>query len=280
MDPVIARKMSRTLEPYHGVIYFLPEAAEAYAARGVEGRDGYFVSRSAPLGRVNPNVVIATFFNFNPDLITHALPRAWDATTPEAMVEARLEAIDRGLRRLLGDAISSPEMRRAAELARTASAGCRTPGRPLYAGHADLDWPTDSHLVLWHALSLIREFRGDGHIACLVAEELDAVEALVTHAASGAVPRVALQTTRAWTDDDWAAGVERLASRGLVHADGEFTADGVTLRQRIEDRTDDLALPAWDALGEDGCQELRELVRPWSKAISTSDAFTSALRGR
>jgi hypothetical protein len=190
------------------------------------------------------------------------------------MLDARLEGIDRGLRRLLGDdVVASKEVARAAELARAATDGCTTPGRPLYAGHATLPWPSEPHLVLWHAISLIREYRGDGHIACLVAEGLDAVEALITHAASGAVPRIALQTSRAWSDEAWEAGVARLAERGLVTDDGEFTDAGRALRERIEDQTDVLALPAWEALGEDGCNELRELGRPWSRAIVDSGAF-------
>src|SRR5205823_1610417 len=120
-------------------------------------------------------------------------------------------------RRLLGDeVVESKDVARAAELVRTATEGCTTPGRPLYAGHATLPWPAEPHLVLWHAISLIREFRGDGHIACLVGEGLDAVEALITHAASGAVPRVALQTSRAWSDEAWNAGIARLAARALV----------------------------------------------------------------
>ena len=280
MDPGLARKLSRSLEPYHGVVYFLPETEEQYGQLGINGRDGYFASRSAALGAVPANVVIATFFNFNPTLVEHAIPSAWITTTPAAMVDARLEAIDRGLRRLLPDVVGSPEVKRAAELARTATDGCTQPGRPLYAGHAALPWPDEPHLVLWHAITLIREFRGDGHIACLVTEQLDAVEALITHAASGAVPRIALQQSRAWSDDDWDAGIERLADRGLVNADGSFTDAGATLRERIEDRTDALALPAWEALGEDGCSELRELVRPWSRAIVESGAFTGGPLGR
>ncbi|MEY2449039.1 MAG: hypothetical protein QOH79_2515 [Acidimicrobiaceae bacterium] len=275
MDPVLARKMSRSLEPYHGIVYFLPEASEAYAKLGVTGRDGYFASRSAPMGAVSAGVVIATFFNFHPSLIEHAIPSVWDKTTPAALIDARLEAIDRGLRRLLGDGIEGNNVARAAELARVAAEGCTTPGRPLYAAHATLPWPVEPHLALWHAITLIREFRGDGHIACLVAEKLDAVEALITHAASGAVPRIALQTSRAWSDEAWDAGIERLVARGVVTAGGEFTDAGRALRERLEDQTDQLALSAWEALGEDGCNELRELVRPWSRAIVDTGAFAA-----
>jgi hypothetical protein len=273
MDPVVARKMSRTLEPYHGIVYFLPEATEAYAALGITGRDGYFASRAAAMGPVSAGVVVATFFNFNPALVHHAIPKAWSITTPDALVAARRDAVDRGLRRLIGDAVDSDAMVRAAALARRAAAGCTTPGRALYAGHASLEWPDEPHLVLWHALTLIREFRGDGHIACLVRAQLDAVEALVTHAASGAVPRAALQATRAWGDDEWNAAVGRLEQRGLVDGQGAFTDAGTQLREQIEADTDRLALPAWEALGQDGCDELREIVRPWSRAISESGAF-------
>lgn len=273
MDPITARKVGRTLEPYHGIVYFLPEAAEAYEACGITGRDGYFASRSAPMGAVSAPVVIATFYNFNPALIEHAIPTAWERTTPAAMVSARLDAVDRGLRRLLGaEVVESSDMARAADLARVATEGCRAPGRPLYAGHASLPWPDDPHLVLWHAITLIREFRGDGHIACLVTEQLDPVEALVTHAATG-LPRAVLQSSRAWPDEDWDAGVARLAARGLVDGGGGFTDAGTRLRERIEANTDELALPAWEALGQEGCDELRALVRPWSRVISDSGAF-------
>src|SRR5439155_1031741 len=80
--PVLAHHRSRTLEPSHGAVYFLPEATEASAGRGVGGREAYFGARSAPLGEVRPDVVVATFFNFNPSLFHDALPIAWSATTP------------------------------------------------------------------------------------------------------------------------------------------------------------------------------------------------------
>jgi hypothetical protein len=267
MEPVVARKMWRTLEPYHGFIYFAPEATEAYEARGGPGFDGYFASRAAPMGAVPAEVVIATFFNFNPDVVRQAIPAAWQAASPEQLLAARLSAVDAGLRRTCGDLLDGPDVARAAELARVATEGCTAAGRPLHAGHAALPWPDAPHLALWHATSVLREFRGDGHIACLTEAGLEGIDALVLHAASGEVPRAALQTTRRWDDDAWAASVARLAERGIVDAEGAFTEAGAALRQSIEDRTDALALPPWQALGEAGCEELRALVRPLSKAV-------------
>lgn len=263
----MARKMWRTMEPYHGLVYFAPEATAAYEALGVTGRDGYFASRAAPMGAVPAEVVIATFFNFDPRLVHHALPAAWSVTTPAALVEARLAGTDGALRRSVGDLLDQPEVGRAAELARAAAEVCPAAGRPLFAGHAALPWPEAPHLALWHAVSLLREFRGDGHVACLVEAGLDGIDALVVHAASGEVPRVALQSSRGWDDAAWDASVAGLADRGLVDAEGAFTDAGTALRQSIEDRTDALAMAPWRALGQDDCDELRALVRPLSKAV-------------
>jgi hypothetical protein len=274
MDSVMARKMWRTLEPYHGLVYFAPEAHDAYVSLGIDGRDGYFASRSAPMGAVEPSVVIATFYNFNPSLITHALPAAWSKASPAAVVKARFDGVDKALRRVLGDEIASPSVVRAAELARQATEGCTWAGRPLAAAHASLPWPVQPHVLLWHAISVLREFRGDGHITCLVGAAVDPVEALVLHAASGEVPRAALQTSRAWNDTDWDAAVSRLRDRDLVDESGVFTDEGNAFRQAIEDRTDLLAMAPWLHLGEDGCDELRALVRPVSKTVVAGTNFT------
>ena len=273
MEPVMARKMWRTLEPYHGLIYFAPEATAAYEALGVVGFDGYFASRAAPMGAVPAEVVVATFFNFNPAIVHHAIPAAWQATTPEALLEARLDAAEQALRRATGELLDDQSVPRAAELARIATEGCTTAGRPLYAGHAGLPWPDDPVLVLWHAITLLREFRGDGHVACLVEAGLDGIDALVFHAASGEVPRAALQGSRQWDDAAWDASVADLGERGFVDADGAFTPAGAALRKEIEDRTDALALAPWQGLGEKGCDELRGLVRPLSQAIVGSGTF-------
>jgi hypothetical protein len=273
MEPLMARKMWRTLEPYHGLIYFAPEATAAYEALGVRGRDGYFASRAAPLGAVPAEVVVATFFNFNPEVVHRAIPTAWEAASPAQLVEARTSAAGTALRRATGQALDGPDVARAADLARLASEACTAAGRPLYAGHAALPWPEEPHLALWHGISLLREFRGDGHIACLVEAGLDGIDALVVHAASGEVPAAVLQTSRAWGDDAWAASVARLADRGLLDAAGGFTEAGAALRQHVEDQTDALALAPWAHLGEEGCDELRSLVRPLSKAIVSSGTF-------
>jgi hypothetical protein len=278
MDASTSRKVWRTLEPVHGMIYFAPEAAAAYADAGLEdARAGYFASRSAPMGAVPAEVVISTFFNFNPALVRRAVPRCWELSSPERMLAARLDAADAALRRVLGPLSGADVIEEAASLARIAATApaMSVVGRPLYAGHASLPWPEATHLVLWHAISLLREYRGDGHIAALVTEGVGPVEALVLHAATGEVPRVALQTSRAWDDDAWEAAVSGLEARGWVTADGSFTDAGRAHRTRVEDLTDELALAPWRHLGADGCARLRDLVRPMSQAVVAAGTFTA-----
>lgn len=270
---LVARKTWRTLEPLHGMIYFVPEAAEAYARLGITGRAGYFASRAAPMGAVTADVVVSTFFNFNPELVHAAIPAAWALASPEALVAARFEAVDAAFRRLLGeDVLASDEMRRAAELARLAAeeAGRRVDGRPLAAAHADVAWPGAPHLVLWHAQSILREFRGDGHIAQLVVQGLSGLEALVTHAAAGDVPERILRATRAWPEGAWTGAVDALRARGWLEGGDElrFTEIGAAQRQALEDGTDALAAAPYAVLGAARCEELRALARPWSNTLA------------
>jgi hypothetical protein len=269
MHPVVARKTFRTLEPIHGLIYFAPEAAEEYAALGVTGRSGYFASRSAPMGAVSAELVIATFFNFDPGLVRHAMNGVWDIVTPAALLEARLRGAGAALRRAAGDLAAGPDVEEAAGIARTAAeaASAHLSGKPLFAGHTTLAWPEDPLLVLWHAQSLLREFRGDIHIAAMTAEGIDGCEALVTHAATGEISRAVLQTSRSWSDEGWDAAVASLQAKGHLDADGAFTDKGRASRQWVEDQTDRGALVAYEAIGEDACDRLRTLCRPIAKAI-------------
>lgn len=271
MDPTIARKTWRTLEPVHGAIYFAPEAADEYARLGIDDRmRGYFASRSAPMGPVPAEVVIATFFNFDPGLVRRSMDGVWDQVTPESILAARLRAADRMIVRLGGDAVSEADLAEAARLARAvALEACEQPeGRPLFAGHAALPWPDEPRLVLWHAQSLLREYRGDGHIAALTVEGLSGCEALVTHAAAGDVSAEILQATRQRSGDDWLGAEERLRSIGWLDPDLALTDLGRARRDWIERRTDELAAAPYDAIGEAGCSRLRELVRPLSRAMS------------
>jgi len=267
----LGRKAWQAIEPLHSFIYFAPEAAERYEALGLEGGAGYFASRSAAFGPASAETVIATFFNFNPAFVRLSMTSVWDKVTPEQVLAARLEAADAALRRGLGDLIGSDALAETAALTRKAAeAACeRLAGRPLFAAHSTLPWPTEPHLELFHAQTLLREFRGDGHVAALVASELTGLEALVVHAATGYLPAKVLRNTRQWSEEQWAAAADGLRERGLLEPGEEdvFTEEGRAMRQRIEDLTDRLAEPAYAALGEDGVNRLVEVGKPLSDAV-------------
>jgi len=274
MTAELARKMHRTLEVYHGLVYFAPEPAARYEKLGLGGRSGYFASRAAAMGAVDAEVVIATFFNFNPALVRNALDGVWARVSPDQVLDARHAGADAMLRRTVGEEVHSDAMVEAAEIARRAATGLEPAGRPLFAAHARLAWPDEPHMVLWHAQTLIREFRGDGHIACLVEAGVDSgCAALVQHAATGEITADALRTSRAWSQDEWDATVARLVERGWVHPDGSATEEGARVRAAIEDRTDELAMAPWETIGADDADQLRALVRPFSRAIVGSGGF-------
>ncbi|MFD7004200.1 hypothetical protein ACFWA5_50350 [Streptomyces mirabilis] len=266
------RKTWSTLEPYHGAVYFSPEAAGLYAEFGVDARTGYFASRSAALGAAPADLVIATFYNFNPQVVRRAIPAAWEAATPQQFAAARLTGIDTTLRRILGEDVSSPALARAAELARSAAeVTVRNPqGRPLFAAHAALPWPSAPHLVLWHAQTLLREFRGDGHVGALLTAGLSGIEALVTHAAAGDIGAGVLRDSRAWTPEQWEQAVQSLRQRGWLDGgpDLALTEDGARRRAAIEHTTDSLAALPYTTLGPAACAELRTLVRPFSLKVA------------
>lgn len=266
MNLAAARRAWRRLEPLHGMIYFVPEAADRYAKLGLTGMSGYFASRGAAFGRASADLVIATFYNFCPDLVRRSLPAAWDLVTPEQVLQARLEAATEALHR--AGIPGLPHFDETLTLARRAAeAACdHLQGRPLFAAHAALPWPDDPLQQLWHAQTLLREFRGDGHVAALLTEGVSGLEALVLHAASGEVPTTFLKISRAWPEDAWTAAEADLRTRGLLD-EGALTPEGAALRRHIEDRTDRLAMPAYGALGEDGCDRLAELARPFGRRV-------------
>jgi hypothetical protein len=269
------KRFKSAFDSLHALAYFAPEVDAALTGTGLRpGRMPYFAGRSAAMGAVGPEVVAATFYNFNPEVVARVLPRAWTLATPEQVLAARLDGVDRALTRLLGDHVKSDEVAEAAELAREAAAGCTGEGRPLYAAHAGLDWPGEPHLVLWHAVTLIREYRGDGHIAALVLNGLSGLEALLTHVATGRGFAVdAAKLTRGWNDEQWAAAGAGLAGRGILDAGGGLTEAGATLRDRVEVATEAAAQGPWERLGAERTARLEELCRGLSRRVVEAGAF-------
>ncbi|RFS82105.1 hypothetical protein D0T12_28060 [Actinomadura spongiicola] len=259
-DAGLARQMWHQLEPLHALFWYSPEVfaeAEALGYAVDERWPSYFAWRAAPLGAAGAEAVSAAFYSFSPRKVAEYVPAAWTVASPDRVLEARVRAVDRMYRALLDDL----DVGEAADLARAAAEAASVVGRPLAAANADLPWPDEPHLVLWHAIGILREQRGDGHVAALLTAGLDPVEALVSFAAVGAAS-VRTFASRGWTDAEWAAARDRLASRGLVHADGTATDRGRELRDSVERTTDDLAYEPWRTLGPAKADRLAELTMP------------------
>ncbi|MGW7577342.1 SCO6745 family protein [Streptomyces sp. NPDC054765] len=277
------RTCHHVINPFHSAHYFAPELPAEMAEAGIGNRSaGYFACRGAAMGAVGPGTITATFYNFKHELIAQHIPQVWTVTTPQTVLDARLRAADATLRRLLGtEAVESPEMAEAAQLALRATEGCTRQARPLYAAHADLPVPDAPHLAYWHAATLLREHRGDGHLLALLDAELDGVEALVTHTASGrGMSYQGVMATRGWSEEDWAAAQERLRTRGLLDAEGELTEAGVQLRKDLEHRTDRLDRTPYEHLGAEGVARLTELATGFTTAVMNAGAFPAAMFGK
>ena len=265
-EPGLARRFYDRFEPVHAVTYFAPEARAALDGLGYRGFwMGYFAARSAPLGIVPTEVVTAIFYNFAPERVAKALPTAWQIAGPEAALRARQESAVAALRRY---GITADEnVRTATKLAGKAARHAPFDGRPLFAANLALPSPDDPLAALWHATTLLREQRGDAHVAVLAAAGVSGRESNVLHAAAGRVPRDYIARARDYDEATWRHHEERLAERGLLNDGGSLTAAGRQLKDDIESSTDALALSALDALSDDEVEALFQALTPIARAV-------------
>lgn len=258
MTGSVARRLFGLVEPIALVTYMAPEPTEAVMALGLPTMwDAYFAGRAAPLGRDAPAVVVhALFYNFADGEVARHIPRVWDRVTPEAASAARQQGSVAALRRILGDLADTPQVTRAADLLTKAGTTARMEGRALYAAVRSLPVPTEPVARLWHGANLLREHRGDGHVAALVTEGIGGTEAHVLHALSEGMPAEQFGRVSHLPAAQLAAVVDGMRTRGIVGDDGWLTTAGRQTKERVESRTDELAAPAYDALDADELQRL------------------------
>ncbi|MFJ9389633.1 hypothetical protein ACIRON_12480 [Nocardioides sp. NPDC101246] len=267
-----ARRLWKLLEPIHAVGYFSPEPIALLKEAGYRGYwMGYFAARSAPLGAVPAEVVHAVFYNFAFSHVSRALPDAWKFAPPEAAHDARRSGAVAALRRHLGELADSEDLARAASLASRAALGAPMEGRALYAALRSHPAADDPLTLLWDAATLLREHRGDGHVATLLAAGIGGRESHVFHAlATGASPSV-YATSRNIHESEWSALVSALRSRGHVTDDGGSLTDaGRETKAGIESTTDALAATAYATLEPAEIDELITVLRPLTKAVVAS----------
>jgi len=261
----LERELWRAVEAVHAAVYFTPDAKAAYGAIGLRGYwMGYFASRSAALGTPGPRVVTALFYGFAPRMVERALPDAWRFADRQQVLDVRLELARSTLAPHAGIRLDD-----AADLLGSALDTLDVAGRPLAAAHLDVPAPAEPLARIWHAATVLREHRGDGHIAELVSAQVDPVECHRLHGGS----LVAQQREfRGWTEEEWAAAGERLRDRGLVDEAGEQTQRGRELRTEIERGTDRSAAVALRALDDAGLQVLCDALGPVAGSLAAAGA--------
>lgn len=264
-----ARTLWKLVEPVHAVTYFSPEPLAALKAAGYRGFwMGYFAGRAAPLGTASAELVHATFHNFAFAHVARAVPDAWSFAPPEAALRARQEGCAATLARHLGDAGDAADgVGPVADLALRAGTAAPTEGRALYAANRALPVPDEPLARLWHAATLLREHRGDGHVAALTAAGIGGRESHVLHALATRTPTSVYETARGFDDVEWTAVLDALRERGLVDGGGGLTDEGRAVKVRVEQQTDDLAATALDPLSDDEVDEMLALLRPVAAAV-------------
>ncbi|WP_220504897.1 MarR family winged helix-turn-helix transcriptional regulator [Microbispora sp. H10830] len=264
-------RMFELVEPI-ATVTFSEVVNEAFLALGMRNYwDGYFAGRAAPLGSAPAEVVHAVFYNFADGEVARHIPWVWGKITPQEAITVRERGSTAALRQMIGELADSPGLVRAADLATRAAVSAPTEGRPLYAGLRALDVPEEPVARLWHAATLLREHRGDGHNAALLAHGIGGTEAHVLMAVSLGMRAEEFGRIHHLPQARLTAVVDGLRGRGLVDAAGGFTDAGRETRQRIEALTDELAAPAYDVLSADELDELAAGLEPIAAAVWAFD---------
>ena len=264
--PVTARRLFDRFEPVHALTYFAPESRAAFDQAGLRGFwMGYFAARSAPLGPAPVDVVTAMFYNFSPSHVARALPTAWELASPDDVLRVREASAVAALRRC--GVTDDDAVRTAADLLAKAAVNASSDGRSLFAANRALPWPDQPVARLWHATTLLREQRGDAHVAVLVANGVSGRECNVLHSVADRVPKEFIMRSRQYDDDEWRSCSQRLAGRGILDGVGALTDSGRQLKQHLEDTTDELGLHAFDALDDAELESLFRTLTPITRAV-------------
>ena len=262
MNPM-ARRMFELVEPIGVIPYSADEPNEAMFALGFTNYwDTYFAGRAAPLGLAPAEVVDALFYNFAPGEVARHIPKVWRTTTPEAAIAARQTGCVNALRRILGDHVNTPAFARATELLMKAATSAPFEGRPMYAALRAIPIPDDVVARFFHAGSLLREHRGDGHIAALMIEGVGGLEAHVLLALDMGMPAEKFGRIHHLPAAQLAAVIDGMRDRGLIGDDGWLSEPGRAVKQRVEALTDDLAARPYESLEPDELDELMATLEP------------------
>lgn len=268
-----ARRLRDAIEPFHGFCYFTNETKTRYVELGLHPWASYFGQRAAAMGPVGPEVVTAVFYGFSPRLVERSIPSVWESLSPEEAWSDRIAAVGRVLQRLRGPIPDGDEVGRAIETGEAMVAAFVGGGRPVGNAHAAMDRPERPLERLWTVTTALREYRGDGHVAALVAGGVGPIESMVTAGRFSNLSVRFHQRSRGWSEDEWTAGVRRAIDSGWLDESGDVTPAGVDVRRAVEAGTDDAMADVIGAVPASDLESFIALVHRLSEVVIEAGEF-------
>ena len=262
-----ARRLRDACEPVAMHAVWSQRTNERLAQLGLDFLTSYVGGRGASLGEPAGAVVAAAFAWFEPSLVITLWEAARSAVAHDRLVQARDESTVASLREVL----AGEDPGEVASLLADAAEAADGMGRPLFSGRRADGRPADAVHRLWWACDLVREHRGDSHVAASAAAGLNAVEMNILTELWIGMPLLSYTATRGWPADAMQRAVARLESRGWVDDDG-LTDEGRAARLSIEQRTDDQEQPIAAALG-DRFEEICGRLNHWGQLCIEAGAF-------
>lgn len=272
-----ARRLRDSIEAIATIGWWSREAAAASTGLGHDFFDGYVWGRAAALGAdVAPSVVVSAFGVFNAALLGAVYVQGRSISSREAILEARASGASAGLRNATS-AIAPERIASAGDRLLTAVLSVEPGPRHLFGALQSLPVPADAHGRLWRAAELVREHRGDTHLAACAVAGLDMAEMSVLTEVWLGYPVGEYSATRGYSPEGVQAAAERLAARGWMSG-GVLTEAGRIARDGIEAATDRGQQQVVDAI--DDLDELISALTAISNGVLSSHAAPADPRKR
>lgn len=267
-----ARRLRDACEPVAMHAVWSPLTNERLATLGLDFLTSYVGGRAAALGEPVGAVVAATFAWFSPELVTTVYDAARQAVSRERLLAERDAATSESLRGVLDAAgVVEAEIVGVADVLASAVEPADGTGRPLFSGLRSRGRPVDAVQRLWWACDLVREHRGDSHVAAASAAGLAALEMNVLTELWLGMPMLSYTGTRGWSEDAMRTAVAGLEARGWVR-DAALTEGGRAVRAQVEEHTDAQERQVVDALGE-RLDAVCEQLNRWGAHCVAAGAF-------
>ena len=254
----LSQRISRSVQTTVGWIFWDPGAVARFETLGLPGPLGYIASRSAPFAGAGYAALVAALGSISPMGIRFVV----DFMAPEDFMKywnARNEAIREGLEAHAPEILDS--LARCGPALEYVVDQLPFAGRPFSASHLDIPRGDDPVMRGWHAINIIREWRGDTHWGLIAEHNLSGAEASTLHNAWLSYDNEWLSRSRGISDEAITQAFVSLELRGLA-TNGVVNQQGITFRQMLEDETDRRCALPWQLLGYEETSTLADQLEP------------------